>query len=658
MRYTLIVLIVGTALCRDALANTPIAPSCTYKVQAIVAHQDDDLFLMQNDLQRHLARGACAQVVYLTNGTFGEATWEQSARRDQGAMIAWSSMSGAAAPESVQWTQDRVEANGHRPVRYTHPDGRLTHIHLGVDSAWEDGRRGGHTLLSRMQSDVNYEVRAYPVRGADKAATESSLELYKRSGFQVTLGQLIKVYQPNILFTHDPFIKTAYDKLCELCGESNDHADRVASAKLALEALRISGQPAATQFYVGDPAAGRTANLTSGEADTKSRVAAWYGIHDSRYSCSRASSTAQPACAWPANPESKWLRAQYILIRNTDGPGAQAGQSGTADAQGGQVVAYVGGEDNQLHVWSGRSRADSSIEGRFAGVPAVAAGGDARQSIFVRTAQNDVLHVSSEGGTWRPTATWIDQIIVSSPQAMANSDGRVAVAARSADRSVLYRAEVSVGGAWSPWQLTGLVGVGEPAFAKDASGALAIAVRATAPLGTVLIRSQVQPGQAIFHDVAITAGSHMDPIMLTAGDGSVTVITKDVVGRNVSDFIVYRQSSPGALSANTTWTKTALGLRENWTNATATFAADKLIVAGNCGPEKWFEYHDKYTREYPNLCVWKDGVSTDLGPVKGAPQFVRNTGAEPVLMVRGATADAPLLGSKLQGGNWSALSEL
>lgn len=659
MRYTLIALIVGTALCRDAVANAPIAPACAYKVQAIVAHQNDDLFFMQTDLQRHLERGACAEVVYITNGKLSEQTWEYSAKRDLGALTAWSSMSGAPAPESVHWAQDRLEVNGHRPVRHTHPNSRLTHVHLGVDDAWEGSGWGSHTPLSRMESDVKYEVRAYPVRVADKETTESSLERYTKSSFQVTLGQLIKNYQPNILVTHDPSIKTAYEKLCRLCGENNDHPDRVAGAKLALESLRISGVPAATQFYVGEPTAGRAANLTSAEADAKSRVAAWYGIHDSQYSCSRASSSAQPVCSWAADAESKWLRSQYIVTRNTDGPGAQAGQAGTADSKGNPIVAYVGNADNKLHIWNGSSRTGAPIEGRFAGVPAVAASADARSSVFVRTAQNDVLHVASEaGGGWRPAATWSDRVIVSSPQVLANSDGRLAVAARSADRSVLYRAEAGIGGGWGAWQSTGLSGVGEPAMVKDASGALAIAVRKTAPVGLVLMRSQAQPGQPIFRDVAIKAGSHMDPIMLSAADGSVTVITKDVVARSTSDFIVHRQSSPGALSANTTWTRSALGLREDWINVTATFAADKLIVAGNCGPEKWFEFNTSFSREYPNLCVWKDGMSTDLGPVKGAPQFVRNNGAEATLIVRGATAEAPVLGSKLQGGAWSALSEL
>lgn len=199
------------------------------------------------------------------------------------------------------------------------------------------------------------------------------------------------------------------------------------------------------------------------------------------------------------------------------------------------------------------------------------------------------------------------------------------------------------------YKVRAIVAHQNPAMVKDASGALA---------GLLLMRSQVQPGQPIFREVAIKAGSHWDPIMLSAADGSVTVITKDVVARSTSDFIVHRQSSPGALSANTTWTRSALGLREDWINVTATFAADKLIVAGNCGPEKWFEYNASFSREYPNLCVWKDGISTDLGPVKGAPQFVRNNSAEPTLIVRGATADAPVLGSKLQDGAWSALSEL
>src|ERR1700759_1986394 len=161
MRYTLVTLLVGTALFNDAFASTVASPSCAYKVQAIVAHQDDDLFFMQTDLQRHLDRGACVEVVYLTNGKLGEQTWEYSAKRNLGAMTAWSSMSGARDPESVKWTQDRLDlplndarTRVYRLVRYTHPDGRLTHIHLGIEDAWEGSSWGSYTPLSRMESDV------------------------------------------------------------------------------------------------------------------------------------------------------------------------------------------------------------------------------------------------------------------------------------------------------------------------------------------------------------------------------------------------------------------------------------------------------------------------------------------------------------------------
>src|ERR1700759_4088335 len=87
-------------------------------------------------------------------------------------------------------------------------------------------------------------------------------------------------------------IKTAYDKLCWLCGENNDHPDHIAGAKIARDAMkwRYYGT-AMSQFYVGDPAAGRAGNLNSAESDAKSRVAAWYGMHDSKYTCSRASSS-------------------------------------------------------------------------------------------------------------------------------------------------------------------------------------------------------------------------------------------------------------------------------------------------------------------------------------------------------------------------------
>ncbi|MFL9996973.1 PIG-L family deacetylase [Paraburkholderia sediminicola] len=670
MRYTSIALIVGTALCRDVLASTPIAPVCTYKVQAIVAHQDDDLFFMQTDLQRHLERGACAEVVYLTNGKLASDTWDYSARRDIGALTAWSSMAGAPAPESIKWSQDRPDVIGYKPVRYTHPDGRLTHIHLGIDDAWEGSGWGSHTPLSRAYSDTSYAAPAYPAGPAAPGAAESNVERYRVKGprnLVHALAQLIFKYQPDILYLQDPSITTAVEKLCWLCGENNDHPDRAVGAKLALRGMSYLYMSHATQFYVGDPGAARAANLTSAESDMKTRVAAWYGKYDSKYQCSSASASAPPSCSWPPEAEGKWLKAQYILARGAEPLSRQIAPIGAADSKGGAIVAYVGSVDNKLHVRSTVARRLAPVEGRFAGVPAVAVGRDARLAVFARTAQNDLVHVAtnSDGG-WLPAVTWRDSVIVSSPQAIANSDGRLAVVARAVDKSVLYRAEAGVGGAWGSWLPTGLKGAGDPAVVKDATGALAVAVRDGMFHGPLRIRSQVLPGQAAFSDVEFPeTWSLVDPIMLNGADGGVIVVTKEMLGVHnpmdptgpVGDFKIYRQSSPVALSASPKWTQVGLGIKENWINVTATMAQDKVIVAGSCGAGKAFAYVNPYEQSFPNLCVWKDGVITDLGPVDGVAKFVSDDGADPMLVVR-SERDASVLASKFKDGAWSAFSAL
>jgi hypothetical protein len=663
MRHALIALIVGTALCREAVASTPVTPACTYKVQAFVAHQDDDLFFMQTDLQRDIARGACVQVVYLTNGKIASDTWEYSAKRDLGAMTAWSSMLGAPAPDAVPLTRDRLDLLSRKPVRYTDPSGRVTHIHLGIDDPWEGAGWGSHTPLSHMVADLQYAAPAYPDGPPPADAAGSSAERYTSGGLARMIANLAFDYDPDLIYLQDPSITTPVDRLCRACGENHDHPDHPSGAKMAIRGSEILESRRTVQFYTGDPDAARPANLTPAESDAKTRVAAWYGTYDSKYTCARASAAASPTCVWPADAQAKWLQSQYVLVRNGDQARSQIAPVGTPEGKGGPIIAYVGNKDNKLHVRDTASRRRVPVEGRFASVPAVLVGQDARVSVFARTAQHDLVHLATNAaGEWLPAITWQDSVIVSSPRAIANHDGRSAVVARAVDSSVLYRAETSVGGAWGPWQPTGLKGVGDVVVVKDASGALAVAVREEPSYGPVVIQSQVLPGQSTFRKVNFPwAATYMDPIMLNGANGSVIVITKETDGRfggrGVGDFTVYRQSSPGALSESTTWVKSGLGVKENWVNATAAIRNDKVIMAGNCGADKYFYAHGNARVAYPNLCVWKDGVSTDLGPVDGAPQFVSGDGAEPMLVVRSENGES-VLASRFKDGVWSALSAL
>lgn len=620
--------------------------TCAYKVQVFVAHQDDDLFFMETDLQKHLDRGACIQVVYATDGKPRSDTWAYSARRDQGALAAWSFMQGVNAPDPATWSEDRLPSvNGHLPVRYTSPDGKFTHILLGVDDPWEGDGWGSYTPISHMEADPAYRVEAYPYRVADPVTTQQNLEHYVRAEFVKTLSELIARFQPDIVYTQDYSITTPYLDVCWLCGENNDHPSHIASAKLAMEALANSGVNALAQSYVDYPLSGRPLSLSLTQSTAKSQTAAWYGKYDYVYSCTQGPS-GQPVCAWDSGAEGVWVKSQYHIMQPIDGVNSLVSSNTTADFRGGNVVAYVGNLDNKLHIWNATTRVDLPVDGQLAGAPSIVTGSDARLSVFARTAQNDLLYLPSKAaGGWWPPLTWDEQVIVSAPQAKVNNDGRLAVVARAVSGGVLYRAETSVGGGWDGWRETGLSGVGNPSMTADSSQSLAIAVRTAT--GTIKIRSQIQPGYVTFQDVAFPPNaSTIDPILLNASDGSVLVIAKEANSHGDSDIVAYQQLSGSHLSLNTTWSRTVVASDQDWVNITATVAFDGLIVAGNCG------------NNYGHLCVPSGSGVKDLGQINGSAQFLQNNNGNPTLMVRGPAGGASVLQTTRQAGGWSTFSPL
>ncbi|MDI2131704.1 PIG-L family deacetylase, partial [Yinghuangia seranimata] len=254
----------------------------------VVAHQDDDLYFMNPDVERGIASGAGSVTVYLTAGE-SDGRNGPGARPDTNAYAA-ARNNGARAAYAVMATGDRASAWRRQSVRLR--DGAVAELDTLVAAprvrlVFLDTGKGEKALAGRARLRTLWSGRhdrlVTLVPDGSRAGGPYS---YTRAGLIGSLVDLLRAVRPTVVRTLDPDPDlqehdAAHPQHADF-GDHSDHQDHTAAALFAWEALRE---------YAG-PGGGRHVSVT-----------AYRGYYNER---------------WPANL----------------GPGALAAKRGPLDAYG------------------------------------------------------------------------------------------------------------------------------------------------------------------------------------------------------------------------------------------------------------------------------------------------------------------------------------
>jgi LmbE family N-acetylglucosaminyl deacetylase len=223
---------------------------CT-STMTVVAHEDDDLLFVNPEISGDIAAGRCVTTLYVTSGDAarGPAYWRG---REQGEMTAYARMAGRPA----RWTEDTLTVDGRRVHRATLGGTAITLLFLRLPDrvgGWPD------QTLQLLWLDPGTRVR-----------TLDTGRPYTKAGLLRVLTSLFELYQPRIIRTLD--FRNAYG--------DGDHDDHHAVGYLAYAAQRRYRTPHRIIGHRGYPAAGRPANLTAAQYDTKLGQFLAYAAHD------------------------------------------------------------------------------------------------------------------------------------------------------------------------------------------------------------------------------------------------------------------------------------------------------------------------------------------------------------------------------------------
>jgi LmbE family N-acetylglucosaminyl deacetylase len=208
-------------------ANRPVISSHELFLQ-IVAHEDDDLFFMNPDIERAIASGAPTVTVYLTAGQMtgdGPTPQVRARNRQRGVQNAYAAMAGVLDSDDssqAEWHGAPWSVGGRVVERYTlraRSNVQLVFLNLadGTLADLHAGRPRG-TIVPAEQHNV------------------TTRQQYSRSDVVTVLRAIMEALRPTVLRSQDP----DPDRRRQF---RPDHTDHVAAAQFSREAAAGYNSP-------------------------------------------------------------------------------------------------------------------------------------------------------------------------------------------------------------------------------------------------------------------------------------------------------------------------------------------------------------------------------------------------------------------------------
>lgn len=345
-------------------------------VVEVVAHEDDDLFFINEDMQAAIAAGLPAVTVYVTAGQLsgnGSTPGDRARSRQLGAMAAHAQMAGVTSPRwvgEVLWVAGRqVEhytlANAASPVEVVFcnlPDGGMNTIYTGGT---------GTTIL---------------VTGGLVTRTFT----YARADVVNLLAGLMARYQPTVLHHQDPLPDSRY---------TADHADHIATANLAGQAAAGYSDSLLVVAYRDYNIADAPVDLDAADTTAKTATANAYLAYDSGASTS----------GWLSRMYPRWPRGTTWVGRNADG------RLQVWLVRSGQVWTWW-----QLTGGGWSQPLNTGVPGPVAAGVSVCPNADGRLQIFARRLDTHTIVTSWQTAVNGGWSSWLD---LGSPNAgMSNAN--------------------------------------------------------------------------------------------------------------------------------------------------------------------------------------------------------------------------------------------
>jgi LmbE family N-acetylglucosaminyl deacetylase len=344
-------------------ALAPRADPAGGAVMQIVAHQDDDLYFMNPDLEQAIRGGADSMTVFLTageadgrNGPGGRPDPQSYAQaRDNGARAAYALM--AVGDRTAPWDRRSVSLRdgAHAEVDFLRS---APHVKLVFLNTRKEEGVGAHGRLRTLWSGHERELDTLVPSGSPAGGPYS----YTREGLLASLVDLLGIYRPTVVRTLDPDPdRQTHDEAHPAhsdAGDLSDHQDHIAAAQFAWEALRRHDAAADPAEPVVVPYRGYynerwPHNLAPGALERKAEITRVYGWADRVSYCPGTAGCGDlkvGANALRSNwPQSTTYRYPYGGAQFTPGPD---GRPHVWLVRGGGIArwsdAAVGGEPQLL----------------------------------------------------------------------------------------------------------------------------------------------------------------------------------------------------------------------------------------------------------------------------------------------------------------------
>ncbi|MEV4133039.1 PIG-L family deacetylase [Dactylosporangium sp. NPDC049742] len=410
---------VAAASCAAVLHAPPVhADPPSERIMQIIAHEDDDLYFMNPDVDEAIAQHSPTVTVYMTagegsGGVPGNSAQERARRRQQGAQNAYATMAGVADNNDTtqaEWSGAAWSVGGKTVERYTltaRPEIELIFMDLS------DGN------LANLYAGTPHNT-IVPARQTLVTASQS----YTKADAAAVLNAIMDVYKPTVLRAQDaePDRRTAD-------GYTADHTDHVAAASFARDAATAYNGPLYEVNYRDYNIAAVPINLDSAAQTRKRAVLTKYAANG--YDAEVLSGLGTSGNAndnWSRRTYYRWSRGTQWAGRNADGR-AQA-----FVVRSGQVVTYA---QTAAGGWTGPTALPLST-GRLAPGIAVGTNLDGRLELFAhRLSDHHIVALRQSTvnggftGAWEdlgsPNSGWATFDNVGTPAVARRQDGRLQV---------------------------------------------------------------------------------------------------------------------------------------------------------------------------------------------------------------------------------------
>ena len=259
---------------------------------SIVAHEDDSMLFQSPDLLHDIQTGKCVRTVFVTAGDAGQDS-DYWSSRELGAQAAYAQMAGVANV----WTQSDAGISGH-PISLMTLTGnpKITLLFMRLPDGNLDG--------SGFAPDESQSLQKLYLSQISQINTVDGTSSYTLSSLTSTLTNLMKAFAPNRVDTQD-YVGSYGD------GDHSDHHTVAYITRYASEAYTT-----ATHTLVGYMDYGTSSlpsNVTGTDATQKANAWFAYTPFDQ--------AVCQTAAQCNQNSYGAWLKAQYTVGTETDGPG-------------------------------------------------------------------------------------------------------------------------------------------------------------------------------------------------------------------------------------------------------------------------------------------------------------------------------------------------